>query len=190
MDACLRPVLTSAADAARMAKWRCNAYQAFFTWIRPDPDEMLRWLEGYQARTDDIIFFIEAPCGVPIGQVSIYNMDPASGSAEFGRLIRGENQGPADLIFCACRSLLGWVFDSYIINRVVLEVFADNHKAVRLYKRLGFGISGTRIFKREADSEGAVRWMKTKKMAIGNKNHVDTYRNVYRMELMREQSAL
>lgn len=159
VNAYLRPVQTKREDASLMAKWRTETYQSFFTWIQPNEVEILEWLMRYENDDNDIIFFVEAPAGEPIGQMSIYNVDTDKRHAEFGRLIRGEKKGPNGLMTHACAALLQWAFSCLQLNEITLEVFADNQKAIALYRRLGFYVSNIVLFSKTKTTEGIVRWV-------------------------------
>ena len=185
-EAYLRPIHEKSEDAALLAKWRAEHYQSLFTWVQPNEVEMLEWLAGYEDDDTAIMFFVECPAGVPIGQVSIYNVDQDRKVAEFGRLIRGERKGPRGLMSFACDTLIRWSFTYLRSEKIFLEVFADNEKAVALYKRLGFVLSTRLTFKRTINSQNIVQWVESDtRVTSGDlgKNH---YREVFKMVLDRK----
>jgi len=186
INACLRPVQTKREDARLMAKWRREIYQSFFTWIQPSEAEMLEWLMHYENVDNDIIFLVEALGGEPIGQLSIYNVDTDKKLAEFGRLIRGGGKAPRGIMSQACAALLRWAFSCLQLKKIGLEVFADNQKAISIYKRLGFRVSNILLFRRIHMSRNVVRWVEAKKenaLPMQSKYH---YREVCRMALNRQ----
>ncbi|HPC82455.1 MAG TPA: GNAT family N-acetyltransferase [Thermoanaerobaculaceae bacterium] len=73
--------------------WRnadCNRMW-FFDSEPIDWERHLAWFSRYRERDDDFLWIIETlEEGRPVGQVSIYDIDWASGRAEFGRLLVGE----------------------------------------------------------------------------------------------------
>lgn len=183
VNAYLRPVQAKREDALLMAKWRTETYQSFFTWIQPNEVEMLEWLMRYENVDNDIIFLVEAP--EPIGQMSIYNVDMDEKLAEFGRLIRGEKKGSKGLMSHACAALLRWAFSCLQLNEITLEVFADNQKAIALYRRLGFYVSNIVLFSKTKTTEGIVRWVEVKE-AKGAFCDKGQYRKVCNMVLNSE----
>jgi len=183
---CLRSVRANDHDAALMAKWRTIAWQSFFTWIQPTRREVLDWLEKYETNEKDIIFFVESPEGCPVGQLSLYNIDPEKKLAEFGRLIRGEQNGEKGLMACACATLLQWGFETLEISRVILDVFSDNENAIALYERLGFRMAGRRLYRKIQNSNNIFQWIKTQNTSpVSDENKVRC-REVFRMILDRD----
>jgi RimJ/RimL family protein N-acetyltransferase len=156
----LRPVRTIKKDAILMARWRRDNFDSFFTWIQPDEEEMLTWLERYEKDNNSIIFIVETAERHPVGQMSLYNVDGNLGSAEFGRLIRGAKEDfPQNLVRDAVSSLLLWCFDTLLLSKISLEVFSDNRSALTLYKKLGFRITDTLIKVKTISEEGIVQWI-------------------------------
>jgi diamine N-acetyltransferase len=176
INACLRPVQTTREDARVMAKWRRETYQSFFTWIQPSEAEMLEWLTCYENIDSDILFFIEAPVGNPVGQVSIYNVDMDKKLAEFGRIIKGEKECPENLMNHACATVLQWAFYSLQLKKISLEVFADNKAAISLYKKLRFNILDILLFSKTKTPKGIICWINVEKARDKNQ-----YRMVYKM---------
>lgn len=99
------------------------------------PEAHLAWFEGYLARDDDIVFILEAG-GQPVAQAALYRI--RGDSAEFGRLLvdpvmRGRGYG-----VLASRLCMRVADDQLKLRQVRLEVKADNHPAVAIYRSLGF----------------------------------------------------
>jgi len=74
-----------------------------------------------------------------IGQISLYNIDWINLRAEFGRLMIGQieaqGKGYADE---ATSMLLNYAASKLGIKEIFLEVFCDNLKAIKIYKKHGF----------------------------------------------------
>jgi len=90
----------------------------------------------------------------PIGTIGLEHIDFANQSTEFGNILIGKQEcigkGYATE---ATELMLSYCFLRLNMNRIYLEVYADNAKAVKLYERCGFRIEGTL---REAQFEGGV----------------------------------
>jgi RimJ/RimL family protein N-acetyltransferase len=180
----LRPVRTRTEDATKMAKWRTEHYDRFFTWVRPSVNDMLNWLVHYENRDNDILFILEAPAGISVGQMALHNIDPYKEEADFGRVIRGEKKGKRGIMVLAAAALLEWAISCLELKTISLQTFADNEPAVSLYKDLGFRISNCCLFRRTKTREGIVRWVETKK-STGTLLRKGLYREVFEMTLGR-----
>ena len=74
-----------------------------------------------------------------IGQASLYHIDWGAGCAEFGRLLIGESAARGrGLGLEVTRALLGFGFGSLGLNRIMLEVLAQNARAIAIYRGCGF----------------------------------------------------
>jgi RimJ/RimL family protein N-acetyltransferase len=101
----------------------------------------LDWWGAYKHKSDDFVFIIEKiGCpNVPLGQVSLYNINFQRGEAEYGRLMIGA-AGSRRLGYASDASvlLLLWGFDTLKLERIYLQVFKFNDAAISLYKKCGF----------------------------------------------------
>ena len=154
----LRPVTRTMEDARRMAMWRNAHATEFFTWIRPTPEEVLEWLGVYEYRQNDVLFIIESFEGSAWGQIGLYRIDVHQGTAELGRLIRGED-APDGMMIHAAQVVLEWAFDQIGLHEVCLEVFEDNLPAIALYRRLGFLRIDSFPVRKSKENGKAVRWI-------------------------------
>lgn len=97
------------------------------------------WYESYLLKYDDYVFLVfDKLSGAFVGQVSVYNIDQASSSAEVGRFITAPDCGEKGYFKAACQELLNFVFCALGINTVYLEVHFDNERAIKIYGQLGF----------------------------------------------------
>lgn len=106
-----------------------------------------RWFEGMLDRKDDFIFGVEAPLDgmwAHIGNVGLHQIDWKNGAAIFG-IVLGEKAfwGQGYGTDAAC-TMLRFAFDELNLNRIELEVFDDNLRAMRCYEKCGFRREGTR----------------------------------------------
>lgn len=100
------------------------------------------WFQGYEADDSDHTFVV-AWQGRPVGMMSVYHVDRAARSAEFGRFLIGDpgarGRGVAQ---AAGRRLAALAFSALGVDRLSLSVFADNEPALRVYAALGFRRTG------------------------------------------------
>jgi RimJ/RimL family protein N-acetyltransferase len=96
------------------------------------------WFTQHQLVDDSIMFVVEDINGDAVGQVSIYSIDREAGEAEVGRFIAAPGASGKGFIREAINALVEFAFTELALQRVYLEVYADNLRAIRLYDSLGF----------------------------------------------------
>jgi len=107
-------------------------------------EKHLAWFERYTKLDNDFIFVILAKDldNLPVGQVSLYNINWEIGRAEYGRLMIGNpiarGKGYAKQ---ATALLLESAFNILNLNEVFLEVKLDNKLAIAIYESAGFIIT-------------------------------------------------
>lgn len=98
-----------------------------------------QWFDKHQSGDDALMFIVEhIESGLPVGQVSIYNIDRDIGEAEVGRFIVAPGESGKGLIRVAILRLVDFGFRELALKRVFLEVYRDNLRAIRLYESVGF----------------------------------------------------
>jgi diamine N-acetyltransferase len=105
------------------------------------PDQHYEWFHEYSERDNDFVFIIEEIKDLqkPIGQVSIYNIDWDEKSAEFGRLLIGEDDAIGRGLACAASKIILEIGQRHLgIAKYHLLVKKNNYAAIKLYKNLGF----------------------------------------------------
>lgn len=119
-------------------------HSAFVPWR-----DHLAWYERYLAAADDCIYIIADPALdlSPVGQVALYRLDRAAGTAEYGRCMVGDPRARGrGMLEAASRLLMPFSRDRLGIRRWTLTVKPDNAEAIHIYDKLGFREIG-----READ---------------------------------------
>ena len=101
------------------------------------------WFEQHQLVDDSLMFVVEdIASGEPVGQVSIYAVDREVGEAEVGRFIAAPGASGKGFIREAISALVQFALTELALQRVYLEVLADNARAIRLYESIGFARHG------------------------------------------------
>ena len=110
-------------------------------WFRSRDDiskaQQRRWFEKYMNDPDDVMFAIFCDPDQFIGAAAIYNIDD-KGHAEYGRIIidpefRGRGFGYKAT--CAAIQIAG---EQMNLQQLMLEVYADNQRAISIYRKCGF----------------------------------------------------
>jgi diamine N-acetyltransferase len=76
-----------------------------------------------------------------LGTISLKEINLINKNAEYAISLRKKAQGKG-IAFKATQELLIKAFDEYGLERVYLNVFSDNTKAIRLYEKSGFLYEG------------------------------------------------
>lgn len=139
----IRLRLLEATDLPMTLRWRNEDHiRKWFVHSKViSPDQHQKWYEQYSQRDDDYVFIIEEKQNFqkPVGQVSIYKIDWNCRSAEFGRLLIGEQKAQRKGIAKeATGLLLNYAFTTLGIDEVELLVKKDNKPAIAIYRSLGF----------------------------------------------------
>ncbi len=104
-----------------------------------DIESHRRWFQAHQSGDDALMFVVEdVATGNAVGQVSVYGIDREAGEAEVGRFIAAPNASGKGFIRAAIVALTKFAFEELLLERVYLEVFASNERAIRLYASVGF----------------------------------------------------
>jgi diamine N-acetyltransferase len=143
--------LLESRDLPRTLTWRNQdhirrwfVHSAVLTW-----DQHCGWYQKYLQKDDDFLFVIDETARLhkPIGQVSLYKIDWQAGSAEFGRIMIGENDAHgAGYAIEATALLVDFGFRQLGLREIYLEVFTQNGRAIHVYEKCGF--------RAEAESNG------------------------------------
>jgi RimJ/RimL family protein N-acetyltransferase len=104
-----------------------------------------KWFRAHQLVDDALMFIVEdVAAGSAVGQVSIYHIDREIGEAEVGRFIAAPDASGKGYIRTAIIALIQFAFTELSLERVYLEVFTSNVRAIRLYESVGFMVHGER----------------------------------------------
>jgi RimJ/RimL family protein N-acetyltransferase/glycosyltransferase involved in cell wall biosynthesis len=132
-------------DLADLVVWR-NRHRLRFANSSPiAPEGQAAWYAAYRHRDDDLMYIIETPDGRAVGCVSLYHVDRAGATAEFGRLMIGsaEDEGRG-YTTDAGRALLDHARTSLGLHHIYLVVRADNSQAIPFHEHIGFSLDPAR----------------------------------------------
>ncbi|HSK94500.1 MAG TPA: GNAT family protein [Candidatus Angelobacter sp.] len=79
----------------------------------------------------------------PIGEASLFKLDRVNGSAELGIFIGEPDQWGRGYGTDAVNALVGFGFGELRLERIHLEVWTENPRAIRAYEKAGFVHEGT-----------------------------------------------
>ncbi|BET50036.1 GNAT family protein [Kitasatospora aureofaciens] len=174
MDFSVKPVLTgdktvlrpfTAEDADVMWEIVNDPEVVRFTFEPTTELTLDRLRSWYGVRTADPdrldLAVTDRATGELVGEVVLYEWDPAARSCTFRTLMgpRGRGRGLGSE---ATRLVVGHAFEQVGLHRVQLEVYADNPRARRVYEKAGFVVEGIR--RQAALRDGA--WVDDVLMAV------------------------
>ena len=134
----LRPI--TSADMPKILGWRNkkDIRKWFFNSQVLAMKDQKKWYSAYENKDNDEMFIIQVD-SVDIGIIAIYNIDKKNKKAEIGRLLIGEDEYRSKgYAYQAGKLLLKYAFNSLKMEKLYLNLFADNITAVNLYTKLGF----------------------------------------------------
>ena len=135
------------ADVDGMLEWmHDDEIQQFFqtsmvTITREQALEFIRTAQIHPQEGKSIHLAIINESGEYLGTISLKNVDLVSKNAEFAICLRKRAQGKG--VACeAIRELLSRAFEEFGLERIYLNVLAENVHAIRVYEKMGFVYEG------------------------------------------------
>ncbi|MBN0048148.1 GNAT family N-acetyltransferase [Streptomyces actuosus] len=126
------------------------------------PERLRSWYATRADRADRLDLAVtDRATGELVGEVVLHEFDPRSRGCSFRTLIgpRGRGRG---LGTEATRLIVAHGFEQLGLHRIQLEAYSDNHRALRVYEKVGFVVEGVRRQARQQDGE----WVDEVLMAI------------------------
>lgn len=109
----------------------------------PTNADHMKFLSEISSEKDDYMFGIELKEDkLFIGTIAVYLVDWHNSTCHVGISIGPEHQGKG-YGTDAMKVLLDFIFNYMNVNKVKLQVFGYNKKAIRSYEKCGFSIEGT-----------------------------------------------
>ena len=130
--------LVSATDANQedLRTWKNNHRTSFFYQEMIQPEQQLKWFQGYQERTDDYMFVIEED-GHPIGCMAFRTEE--EDAIDLYNIIRGEEGEHKVFMRDAMYLMLSYIREKFPQRSIKCDVLKDN-PAVKWYHKCGFAI--------------------------------------------------
>ena len=116
-----------------------------------ETEKTQRWFENVKDKADRYDAVIEAD-GVSVGVIGLLNIDVVSLKAEYYITLGEASYKRKGISYIASQQLLRYAFETLGLNKVYLNVDADNTAACKLYEKLGFGCEG--VFKEDLMHRG------------------------------------
>ena len=137
------------ADLERNATWvndrEVTRFLAFRYQMSLAAEEAwLRELASKQTSYERVFFAIETKDGVHIGNTNLFDVKPEDRKAKLGIMIGDKSYWSKGYGSDALLTLLGFAFDEMNLNRVELDVFDFNERAIAAYRKCGFVEEGRR----------------------------------------------
>lgn len=138
------------ADSVTLSPIRPGDSETMFRWIN-DPETVRfnapfkpvhwanhqEWVQSLGKLSNKVVFAIRAADNL-IGIVQLIDVDPINRSAELTIRIGAETHRGSGYGSLALRLAISFAWCDLNLNRVWLRVFADNTRAIRAYKKVGF----------------------------------------------------
>jgi RimJ/RimL family protein N-acetyltransferase len=118
-----------------------------------------KWWEGFLQRQNDHIFAIEAEDGTHIGNIGLHDIQRENRRAVLGIIIGDKRYWGRGYGTDAIRAMLGWGFRYLNLNRVTLQVYSYNERAIHCYQKCGFRHEGTMRQARYVDGQYFDEWV-------------------------------
>lgn len=100
-----------------------------------------KWFEAVKERTDRYDAVIEVD-GEPVGLIGLLNIDEKNKKAEYYITIGERSYKGKRIGHVASQLLLKYAFEELVLNKVYLNVDAENIVACKLYEKVGFRCEG------------------------------------------------
>lgn len=100
-------------------------------------DRTQEWIDRVAGAPDAVFFVVASPDATPLGFVQLTSIDTISGHARLGIALDGSSRGRGhgtDAIVLVAQ----YGRDVFGLRKLWLEVLANNERAVRVYRELGF----------------------------------------------------
>jgi perosamine synthetase len=128
----------TSADLDLLVKWRNDAQSYFPTQSKITREGTKNWLiNNLDSVEDRLLFWIINENNTKVGHIGLFRFDFQKSHCELDNIIRGNFESKG-IMESSLKSLISLVKNDLLIKNIFLRVFSDNHKAISLYKKLGF----------------------------------------------------
>jgi len=134
-----------------VVSWRNDSIKYFFSDEHITVASHRRWFRNQQWGSTQF-YFVAKVGEMPVGVVSLYNVDRTHLRSEYGRLLVNPEHRGEGLGYDILSALLMFAFQDLGLNRVYGDILLRNTVAISLVKRLGFVQEG--VFREHVYKEG------------------------------------
>ncbi|HZE59503.1 MAG TPA: hypothetical protein VE085_03020 [Burkholderiales bacterium] len=128
---------------AKLTEWRQRHMRHFLTQFVATSERTLAWVQRIVLPSQDrILFLVYTAEGDLVGNCGVCDLGPSYGALD--NVIRGEKGGAARLIYFSEIALLSWLYGALGCQRVGLQVFSNNDRAIALYSSIGLTVARRR----------------------------------------------
>ena len=106
-------------------------------------DKTIQWFEAIKDSPSRLDLMIEADASMPIGQISLVNIDHQHKAAEIVLVIGNKEYWGKGVMLEAESLLIGWAFEGMGMEKIWAETRPENIASLITMKKLGFRIEGT-----------------------------------------------
>ncbi|WP_371660097.1 GNAT family N-acetyltransferase [Streptomyces sp. NBC_00280] len=118
-------------------------------------EQLRSWYGSRSAQTDRLDLAVtDRATGELVGEVVLYEWNPAARSCTFRTLLGPSGRGRG-LGTEATRLIVAYGFEQLGLHRIELQAYAHNHRALRVYEKVGFVVEGVRREVQLRDGEWA-----------------------------------
>jgi RimJ/RimL family protein N-acetyltransferase len=122
-----------------LANWRENAAHAFPSQFPVTLVGTHRWLIRQLLEVPDrLLFWVTGIDGTRVGHLGLFRFNFDRRQVEIDNVVRGRVDLLPGVMQAALETLMGWTFSALHMETLALRVFADNERAIQLYRRTGF----------------------------------------------------
>lgn len=120
-----------------LSRWR-KENEFWFQAIFPVSDAGTKiWLKNKVIEEKDRLLFLITIDNKYIGHVGLWKFDFANHSCEIDNIVRGEKDCPG-IMYPSLILLQDWARETLAIKDFYLHTLVENHRAVKLYEKLGY----------------------------------------------------
>lgn len=139
-EVCLIPICEQ--DTEDIIRWRNSVRDKFIDRNLFTVESHTKWLNNVVKNGKAVQFIIVTNCDGRIGSVFLRDIDYKNKKAEYGIFIgeagmQGKGYGTE-----AARLIIQYGFETLGLHKIMLRVFAFNHKAIKSYEKAGFKREG------------------------------------------------
>lgn len=141
----------------RATAWRNAQTGGFFSEFVATEERTRLWLRtAIEDNPTRIMFLVENHQGFALGHLGL-RYDSIEGNFEVENILRGKQIGKGCMT-TALSALCAWTFRTFPVTEVFLRSFADNTRALAMYKRCSFEETARWSVFRQVKDNGDVVW--------------------------------